>query len=325
MATKVKVSNNSVFIFDFQRLTNPVVDPEVRENVVENHVPRSKVLSSNSQDSNHSTNTDIREKNEWKLLLLEVEGVLAKVEVGDLWESLLRLLTSQVREEVSWPAEKLVLDAVPEGDQWSILGKVSKLNGSSVGLLSAVRFNPRLALVWDESGILLDVSGRLVVSGVRDLPGVEWHQEERVHDQSHDVVELAGLGESTVTALMGENPDTGENESLKDGVASPSDAASVHVWNVGDVGGGVGEDGNVEIVADNISHGADVGWLEAVCWDSIVDLLHGVARQLELIAKLVNVLLLLVLLTGSSIACCSLLKGSHRCVGWCHYRWWREE
>lgn len=138
MATKIKVSNNSVLRFEFRRLTNPVVDPEVWENVVENHVPGSNILSSNSQDSNHSTNADIREKNEWKLLLLEIQRVLAKVEVGDLWESLLRLLSSQVGEEVSWPAEKLVLDAVPESDQWSVLRKVSKLNGSCVGLLAAV-------------------------------------------------------------------------------------------------------------------------------------------------------------------------------------------
>lgn len=174
--------------------------------------------------------------------------------------------------------------------------------------------------MWDKSGILLDVAGGLVVGGVRDLPGVEWHQEERVHEQSHDVVELAGLGECTVAALVGENPDTGEDESLEDGVASPGNAASVHVWNVRNVSGGVGEDGDVEVVADNVCHRADVGWLEAVCWNSIVDLLHGVARQLELIAKLVNVLLLLQLLSGCSIACCSLLNGSHRCIGWCRSR-----
>ena len=189
--------------FEFRRLTNPVVDPEVWQNVVENHVPGSNILSSNSQDSNHSTDADIREENEWKLLLLEVQRVLAKVEVGDLWESLLRLLSSQVGEEVSWPAEKLVLDAVPESDQWSVLRKVSKLNGSCVGLLAAVRLDPGLALVWDKSGILLDVACSLVVGGVGDLPGVEWHQEERVHEQSHDVVELAGLGECAVAALVG--------------------------------------------------------------------------------------------------------------------------
>ena len=321
MATEVKVSIDSTFQFERFRLTNPVVNPEVWENVVKNHVPGSKILSSNSQDSDHSTNTDIRQKNQWKLLLLVVERVLAKVEVGDLWESLLRLLSSQVGEEVSWPAKKLVLNAVPEGDQWSVLGKVSKLNGSSVSLLSTVRLDPGFALVWDESGILLDVAGGLVVGGVGDLPGVKWHQEERVHDQSHDVVELAGLGESTVAALVGENPDTGENESLEDGVASPGNAASVHVGDVGDVGGGVGEDGDVEVIADDVGHRANVGWLEAVCRDSIVNLLHGVARELKLVTKLVNVLLLLLLLSSSGIASCSLLNGSHRCIGWCPYRW----
>ncbi len=42
-----------------RELTNPVVNPEVWENVVKNHVPGTKLLSSNNQKSNHSGNTKI--------------------------------------------------------------------------------------------------------------------------------------------------------------------------------------------------------------------------------------------------------------------------
>ncbi len=188
---------------------------------------------------------------------------------------------------------------------------MSKLNSSGVSLGTAVRLDPGVALVWDKSGILLDVTGGLVVGGVGDLPGVEWHEEERVHDHSHNSVKLQGFGEGSMAALVGENPDAGEDESLEDGVCCPGDAAGVLVWDVLDVGGGVREDGDVEVVANNVGHGANDGRFEAVLWDSIVDLLHGVRRQLELVAELVDVLLLLLLLVGSGIASCGLLYGGH--------------
>lgn len=235
---------------------NPVVNPEVWDNVVEDHVPAANHLTTSNEETNHGKNTHNGLANEWELLLLENVRILTPVEVGDLWvwESLVVFLASQVGEKVSWPSEKLVLDAVPEGDHWSILGEMSKFDSSGISLLTAVRLDPGLALVWDESGILLDVSGSLVVGRVGDLPGVEWDQEERVHDHSHDVVESDRLGESAVTALVGQNPDAGEDEALEDRVTCPCNATSELVWNVLDVGGGIGEDGDVEVVTDNVCH-----------------------------------------------------------------------
>lgn len=227
----------------------------------------------------------------------------------ELWESLVVLLSRQVGEEVSWPSKELVLDADPQGDDWGVLSEVGKLHGLNIGVLALVRLDPALTVVWHESSILVDVSGSLVVSAVADSPAVEGDEEEGVHNQAHDVVEALVLAESTVSALVCQNPDTGEDEALDDGVGCPGGPTRVGVGDVLDVGGGVAEGGHVEVVANHVGHGAEDGGLEAVCWDGVVNHLHRVGGQLKDITVLGDVLSLF---RGSSIRGASC--GSHD--GW---------
>lgn len=287
-------------------LTNPVVHPEVGDHVVENHVPATDHLSANNEEGNHGSNASIAEHDQWQLLLLEERAVLAKVEVRDLRDSLVVLLSSQVGEEVSWPAEKLVLDADPQSDNWGVLSEVGQLHGLNLGVLALVRLDPALTLVWHESSILVDVASSLVVGAVADAPAVEGNEEEGVHDQAHDIVEALVLAEGTVSALVCQNPDTGEDEALEDRVGCPGGPTRVDVGDVLDVGGGVAEGGHVEVVANHVGHGAEDGGLEAVCWDGVVNHLHGVGGQLKDLASLGDVLSLF---RGSSIGGASC--GSH--------------
>lgn len=126
---------------------------------------------------------------------------------------------------------------------------------------------------------------------VGDSPGVEGNEEEGVHDQSHGPVQLLALGESSMSTFVCQNPDTGEDETLNGGVGNPGSEAEVWVgeeWNVGD--GEVDEGREVEEVADDVGHAAEGGWFEAMSWDGIVNLLHGVIWQDEGIAIEIHML-----------------------------------
>ncbi len=81
----------------------------------------------------------------------------------------------------------------------------------------------------DERGVLFDVASRLVVLGVSDAPGMERHEEERVHDQAHGVIELLVLGEAAVAALVCQDPDAGEDEALDGGVRNPGGESKIDV------------------------------------------------------------------------------------------------
>jgi hypothetical protein len=72
---------------------------------------------------------------------------------------------------------------------------------------------------------------------------------------------------------------------LYGGVGHPGGEAEVDVGEEGDEGeGGVDEDGEVEVVADHVGHGADDGGLEAMGGNGIMDLLHGEGWEGELFA-----------------------------------------
>ncbi len=112
-----------------------------------------------------------------------------------------------------------------------------------------------------------------------------------MHDQSHGIVQLLGLGEGAMAAFVGENPDAGEDESLDGGVCNPRGESEVDVREERDEGDGeVDQGGEVEVIADDVGHGAEDRGLEAVCWNGIVDLLHGEVGQFELIAVEIDML-----------------------------------
>ena len=165
------------------------------------------------------------------------------------------LLSGQVEEEVSRPAEELVDDAVNQHSNWRILSQLSKLNHVLLGLGAKLGIEPRLAAVRDERGVLVHVSGGLVVLAMAQSPGVERDQEEGVHDQSHGPIELLVLGKGPVATLMCQNPDTGKDEPGDRGVCSPGKSSQRGGWDHGDVGcGSIDEHGVVEKVAHHICH-----------------------------------------------------------------------
>jgi len=150
---------------------------------------------------------------------------------------------------------------------------------------------------------------------VRETPAVEGNKQERVHDKTHGVVEVFRLGEGAVAALVCEDPDAGEDEALHGGVGCPGGEAEVGVGEEGDVGHGqVDEDGEVEVVADDVGHGAEDGGLEAPGWDGVVDFLHGEGGEFEDIAVEVEM--------GQLFCWDGGLRGRSSC--WCRTGSWRS-
>lgn len=125
------------------RLTDPVVNPQPRNSPEDNDIPASKDLSSNDETSDHDSDTDIREKDQWQLVLLEEDTVLSEVEMGDLQSLSTSIsLASQVEQEITRPAEQLMDDIVPKSRNWRILCQFCELNHVGAGLGSEVGLDP---------------------------------------------------------------------------------------------------------------------------------------------------------------------------------------
>lgn len=107
----------------------------------------------------------------------------------------------------------------------------------------------------NESRILLQVSGRLVMLRVGESPGMEGNEEEGMHDQTHGIIELLGLRKGAMAALVCQNPDTGEDETLDGGVCNPGCESKVDIGQERNVGNGeVDQGGEVEVIANDVCH-----------------------------------------------------------------------
>ena len=88
------------------------------------------------------------------------------------------LLSGQIEEEISRPAEDLVDDVVPESNNWGVLCQFCELDHVRLGFFSEICFDPGLSGVRNERGVLINVSGCLVVLGMGYAPGMERDEEE---------------------------------------------------------------------------------------------------------------------------------------------------
>lgn len=152
-------------------LTNPVVHPQPRNTPENDDIPASEDLTSNYERGDHNCNTNIREHDQWQLVLLVEDAVLAKVEMGDSWPlGTVIPLSGQVEEQISRPSKQLVDNIVPQSGNWGVLSKFGELDQVCVGLRSEIGLHPRISGVWHECSVLLDVASRLVVLGVGQAP-----------------------------------------------------------------------------------------------------------------------------------------------------------
>ena len=280
-----------------QQLTEPVVDPQIGEEVPHRHVRPAESLSEEEEGRGGDGNADVAHHDQPGVAVLiqraaGVEVVYAAAEAvplalaTTLALALVEVVARHVGEEVVGPADDLLADEVDEGGNGRLLGQLVELVNETAhpsGLL--------LAGARDEDHVALDVACRLVVLGVAELPAEVGDEESRVQDPADNVVEALRGREGAMAALMGKNPETGSEEALEEGVRTPEDDAGRLGGDefgsdivVPEVKGG----GEEDHVAEDIAHAADVGPLKAVLGDGVADVLDGVVGHLELVAVRVN-------------------------------------
>lgn len=215
-----------------------MVNPQVGNKVEEENGRNTNLLGSKVQSSSHKSKTDIGDEDEDGLV--GAENSAGRLEVTDseplgkasLGLPLLAALAgASVEEEIRLPSEKLVEDELDHLSSGGILNKLSDVDASNHERLG------RLGLsLGDESHVEIHVAGEAVVAVVRVLPAEVGDEEERVEEPAGHIVDLSMEGESTVAALMAENPDTGAEETLDEAVDHPCCDAEGLVGNAGDVG-----------------------------------------------------------------------------------------
>ena len=196
------------------------------------------------------------------------------------------VVTGDVGKKIEDPAEQLLADHVGGSRNRSLLHELAELVdglADAGGILAAG--------LGDKDHVTGQVTGGLVVLAVRDLPGEVRDQKQGVADPANSVVQHLGRREGLVTALMGQHPHTGSNETLNDSVDRPESHTSRH--------GGDGLRGDIVVeeikdgsqdghVTEDIVQTGDGGAVVAVGRNGITDLLDGEVGDLEFIAVCVQ-------------------------------------
>ena len=291
-------------------LTEPVVDPEPGNPEPNGSVGPAKGVAEVDLDESAEGDAEIAEGDELRVLLL-VQGA-AGVEVVDaathavllaltasLALALVVVVAGDVGHEVVGPADELLPDEHGQGEDGSLLGQLGHLVQHAADLVGVLLTGAR-----DEDHVALHVAGGLVVLAVGDLPAEVGDEEQRVQEPAGGVVDRARRRESAVTALVGDDPETGTEQALHGRVQTPESEASALARDV--LGGDkVVEDvkrgGEASNIAQDVGPAADGRSLEAVLGDGIADVLDGVVRGREVVAVRVDQVVVLRLALGVNV------------------------
>ena len=214
-----------------RRLTQPVVDPEIRSTVPQGKVRPAIGAADKHEHGPDDGQTEVAEPDQ--VLILRLVQRARRVEVVDASEEAVALATAaalaltlvvvvagDVGRQVDGPAAELLAHHVDERRDRGLLDELRQL----------VRQTARgrgklLPPLGHEDHVTLEVGRGLVVLAVRDLPGEVRHQQGRVADPADGVVQDLGRRERLVAALVRQDPEPGAEETLHEGVQRPEDAA----------------------------------------------------------------------------------------------------
>ncbi len=279
-----------------------MVHPEIGNEVPDEHIIPAVGLAEVDKGTDDDGKAQIAEQDQLGILgVIEraswVEMVNATEEsvplalAPALTLTLMVVVSGDVGQEVVGPAAQLLSEQDEKGDDRGLLAELRHLMNqpSQPG-------RPLLARLGNEDHVARHVAGGLVVLAVGDLPAKVGDQQDRVQDPANSIVEDPGCAEGLVAAFVSEDPPSGTEEPLEDGVEAPENSASrlrgddfgSHIG-VEDVEGGAEGDE----VPEDVVETPDGGTLEAVLGNGIVNVLDGIVGDLELVAVCVNKLAVL--------------------------------
>lgn len=279
------------------RLTEPVVDPEVRDKVPDGHVGPSKGAAEVVERGagQGEANVAVDDEHGIAVLVQRAEGVevvdaaastVVLALAAALALALVVVVAGDVGQQVVGPSDELLHDQHEERVGGSILGELRQL----VDQLAQTR-GLLLAGSGHKDHVALHVAGGGVVLAVGDLPAEVGHQQRRVQHPARQVVEPLVVGKGAVAALVGNDPEAGAEEALQHRVQRPETGAEGLGGDqlgrdivVEDVKGG----GQAGHVAQDVGVALERRPLEAVLGDGVADVLDGEVGHLELVAVRVD-------------------------------------
>nr|POF17551.1 hypothetical protein CFP56_12965 [Quercus suber] len=275
-----------------ERLTEPVVHPQVGDEVPDGQVRPAVGLAEEAEDGGGDEQAEVGQQDEGLVLALVeraagrevVDAAVAVLLAGALALDLLAVVVvaGGVHDQVHGPAGELLAEEHGDGVEGGLLEQLVHLVEDVVHAGGVL-----LAGAGQEDHVALHVAGGLVVLAVADLPAEVGDEQGGVEDPADGVVEGLAGGEGLVAALVGEHPEAGTDQALQDGVQGPAEGAEGERGHVGGGAEGVEEvegGGQAEDVAEHVAHASQAGPLEAVFGDGIADVLDGVLGHAELVA-----------------------------------------
>lgn len=211
------VRHDRVGVMKISDHDEPVGDREPREAVVLDSISSTKAIAGIGNTPDHGSDTDIGHDDCIALGLGEEDRIGIEV-VGPFRVS---LLTRNVEEKVGRESEDLLTDQHEQGIDGGIaqdfvvvktwvpfLGKAKV--GAGLGDVNLITFHGRVVAV---------------VAVVRDFPAEVRSPKEAVGDEADGVVDPFMVREGTMSTLMTNDPDTGEDEALEPPVGTPGSPA----------------------------------------------------------------------------------------------------
>jgi hypothetical protein len=167
---------------------------------------------------NHEGNAEVRYDDDISLGLGEQNGVGIEV-VGPLW---VHLLTRNVKKKIGGQRKKLLADKHVQGVNRGVSKEFVPVD-FVVGLFGNAKVLAGLRNVYLIT-LHRSVVGMVTVMG--DLPREVRSPQEVVSDEAQNIINDFVIRESTMAALMANNPNSSENKTLEPPVGTPSSPAS---------------------------------------------------------------------------------------------------
>ena len=153
-----------------------MVDPQIRKEIPHSQVRPAKVLPDQDENSGYNSKAQIARKNQLAVLgLIQGARRIKMVDVptpavplaltATFFLTGMAVVTSDVDGEVHDPSGELLTDEGTSSNDGSLLGKLGQLVISPSNLRRVL-----FAGLGNENHVTVEVSGRLVVLAMRDLP-----------------------------------------------------------------------------------------------------------------------------------------------------------
>lgn len=274
----VIVRKSRISVLEVGNENQPVVDPQVGHNVVAKDRSKSPLLDGKVDQTGGSENTEIRNDNVQKVLLVKDRRCRNKVVVNPLGTTLIAL-ASNVSKEVQDPAKELLAKHVSQGINRGILNCLGSLAKRQEELLS----------LGVKDSVTLEVGSVLVVLTMRNAPRVIRNKESRVKEPTSDIIDSLRIRESTVATFVSKDPASSAKETVDKTIGNPGNDTERNRRNkVNVLVSEISNNTNKEKIAGHIRKGLDVGTLVAFGRNNVEDFLNGDLRDFKSVTVGVN-------------------------------------